>query len=59
MDRYAEETGDFAQRRELAAIMDALDMDGDGVSSANDQRCLLFSFNFQLLPAVVPSIRDK
>ena len=28
--RYAEETGDYAQRRELASIMEALDSDGDG-----------------------------
>jgi hypothetical protein len=28
--RYAEETGDFAQQRELRSVMDALDSDGDG-----------------------------
>jgi len=28
--RYAEETGDFAQQRELRSVMEALDSDGDG-----------------------------
>ena len=27
---YAEETGDFAQKKELASIVEALDSDGDG-----------------------------
>ena len=28
---YAEETGDYAQKRELTIIMEALDGDGDGL----------------------------
>lgn len=28
--RYAEETGDYAQQRELQSVIEALDSDGDG-----------------------------